>query len=228
MLIFIHGMWSNEKIWKPYIKHFENRNFECKAIYLKENMDLKRTFFIDYVNKIKSMAGENDILIGHSMGGLIVQKVMESKKVKGGVAICSAPPKGIKFRNFSMTLYSLKYLPNIIFKKPFKPSYNFMRKFILNCINEERAKEIYKGVEAEAPNVAYELAMNKIEVDERKVKDPLLFIAMKDDKASPPQMIKKIAEKYNAEYKLLDGCHWIFEKWENVAEEISKFILKIF
>ncbi len=224
MLIFIHGMWSNEKVWEKFIKYFESRNFECKAINLRKNLDLKRAHFMDYVNKVE--ATENDILIGHSMGGLIVQKVMERKRVKAGIAICSAPPKGIKFRNISMFLHSLRYLPKILQKKPFKPSYNFMKKFLLNCIEDEKSYTIYNEIVVEAPIVAYEIAMNKIEIDERKINAPMLFIATKNDKASPPEMVNKIAKKYNANYKLLEGCHWIFENLD-IMEEISNFILKL-
>jgi len=227
MLIFIHGMWSNADVWKNYIKYFEARNYPCKAINLKEGLNLKDACFDDYVAKIRNIASKDDVLIGHSMGGLVVQKVAEKIHVKGGIAICTAPPKGIKFGNFGMTLSSLQYLPKILLKKPFKPSYSFLKKYILNCIDEEEARKIFYTVEAESPRVAYELAMNKISVDERKVKSPLLFIAMKDDKASPPEMVEKVAKKYNAEFVVLDGCHWIFKEYEQVAYEISKFIIKL-
>ncbi|RLF51454.1 MAG: hypothetical protein DRN11_02745 [Thermoplasmata archaeon] len=228
MLIFIHGMWSNTNIWKNFIKYFEERNFPCKAIDLKEGLNLKEIGFIDYVKKVGAIATKDDILIGHSMGGLIVQKVAEMQKIKGGVAICSAPPKGIKFRNVRMILSSAKYLPKIILRKPFKPSYSFLKKYILNCLPDDEARNIFYTVEPEAPKVAYELAMNKIEVNEKKVSCPLLFIATKDDKASPPKMVEKIAKKYNAQFIILDGCHWIFSKWQEIAEEISKFLIKLY
>lgn len=228
MLIFIHGMWSNADVWKDYIKYFEERNFPCKAINLKENLDIRRASFNDYVKKVKNIVSKEDVIIGHSMGGLIVQKVAEEMNIKGGVAICSAPPKGIKFRNFGMLLSSLRYLPKILAKKPIKPTYSFLRKYILNCVDDEEARKIFYSIEPESPVAAYEVAMNKIYVDERKVKASLLFIAMKNDKASPPEMIEKIARKYKAKFVVLDGCHWIFKDWQGVAEEISKFLIKIY
>ena len=186
---------------------------------------MRKAGFKDYANKVKAIVGKNDILIGHSMGGLIVQKVAEGIAIKGGIAICPAPPKGIKFGK-GMLLFSIKYLPKVIMNKPFKPSFSFSKKFFLNCV--EDARGIYDKLEAEPAAIAYELMMSKIEVDERKVKCPLLFIATKDDKACKPKMVKKIAEKYNAEFIVKEGCHWIFDNWQSIADKIQNFIIRLY
>jgi len=226
MLVFIHGMWSNANVWQDFMDYFKKRNFECKAINLKKNIDLKKANFMDYVNRVINAIDKDDILIGHSMGGLIVQKIAE-KDIVGGVAICSAPPKGIEM-NIKIKIASLKFLPKIIMKKPFKPDYKFVKKYILNCVDEKEARKIYEEMEIDSSIVAYEIAMNKIEVDEKKVKCPLLLIAVKEDKISPPQMVKKIARKYDADYKLYNGCHWIFKDWREIADGISEFLIKLY
>ena len=228
MLVFVHGMWCSGSIWKNFIEYFKARNYECRAVNLKEGFDLRHVCFMDYVDKVASIVGREDVLIGHSMGGLIVQKVAEQKRIKGGVAICSAPPKGIKLSNTSLFLYSLKFLSKIITKKPIMPDKKFVKEFLANCVEEEKLEEIYEKMEAEAPKVAYELATGKIAVDEKKVDSPLLFIATKDDKASPPGMVEKIAKKYNAEFVVKNGCHWIFDDWEEISEEIAKFLVMVY
>lgn len=157
---------------------------------MKEGMDLRKVSFADYVGKVKKIVGREDILIGHSLGGLIVQKVAEEKEIKGGVAICSAPPKGIKFPK-KFLFFSLKYLPKVIVKKPFKPDFSTSRKFFMNCLEEEGARMGYEKLEKDSAIVAYELAMNKIAVDEKRIKSPLLFIATKNDKSSLPIISKK-------------------------------------
>ena len=115
MLVFVHGMWCDGSIWKNFVEHFEDRGFKCIAPDLNEGLDLRRTRFEDYVAKIENMVGEEDVIIGHSMGGLIVQKVAEMAEIRAGIAIASAPPHGIKFSNFSLMLSSMRYLPKILF-----------------------------------------------------------------------------------------------------------------
>ena len=228
MLIFVHGMWCDGSIWKNFVKYFEERGFECTAPDLNEGLDMKKAVFEDYVAKIENMAGKEDIIIGHSMGGLIVQKVAERRKIKGGIAICSAPPRGIKFSGTSIVFSSLKFLPKIMARKPIKPDKKFVKKYLANCVPEEKIDKIHALLKEFPPLPAYQVAMGKIEVDERRVKNPMLFIAMRDDRASPPQMVKRIAARYGAEFVEMEGCHWIFEKWERVAEKISGFLLKVY
>ena len=228
MLVFVHGMLSNADVWHPVIDYFNERGFSCKAVNLKEGLNLRKACIQDYVDKVKAMVTENDIVIGHSMGGLIVQKVAEEASIKGGVAICSAAPKGVKFRG-DIVLSSAKYALKVIMRKPFKEDYPFIRKYMLVGIEEEKARNIYEKLEEQSAIVTYELGMNRIVVDEKKVKCPLLFIATKQDGICAPELVKRIADKYNAEYRLYDGCHHFFcnNNWQDIAKGIHNFISKL-
>jgi pimeloyl-ACP methyl ester carboxylesterase len=228
MLIFVHGMLSNETVWDPMIKYFNDRKFLCKAVDLKEGLNLRKVHFQDYVEKVKSIATKDDIVIGHSMGGLIVQKLAEESSIKGGVAVCSAAPKGVKFHG-SIVLSSAKYALNVLIGLPFKQDYTYVRKYMLVGIGEEKAKKIYERLEKQSAIVTYELGMNRIRVDETKVRCPLLFIATKQDKICAPELVKRIAMKYKGEYELYDGCHHFFsnDNWQDVAEGIHNFVKNI-
>jgi pimeloyl-ACP methyl ester carboxylesterase len=228
MLIFVHGMLSNADVWHSVVHYFNERGFLCKTVDLKKGLDLRKTCIQDYVNKVKAMVTEDDIVIGHSMGGLIVQKVAEEATIKGGVAICSAAPKGVKFRG-AIVLASAKYAPKVIRGKPFKQDYRYVKKYMLVGVEEEDARNIYEKLEEESAIVTHELGRNKIAVDETKVNCPLLFIAAEKDKICAPELIKRIADKYNAEYRLYDCCHHFFcnNNWQDIAEEILDFINKL-
>ncbi len=228
MLIFIHGMSSNADVWQPFITYFNKKQYSCKAVDLREGLDLRKTRFQDYVDKVKTLLTEDDIVIGHSMGGLIVQKIAEETMVKGGVAIGSASPKGIKFRG-DIVLSSVKYIPKVVMKKPFKIDYPFIRKYMLADLEEGEAKSIYENLVEESAIVTYELARNKIAVNEKKVTCPLLFMGTKSDRICPPKMVKEMARKYHAEYQLYDGCHHIFSNpsWRDIAKGINSFITKL-
>ncbi|KAA0005617.1 MAG: alpha/beta hydrolase [Thermoplasmata archaeon] len=222
-MLLIHGMWGSASQWNEFLKYFKACNIKARAIEYKKN---ERASFMDYVKEVAEVA-ENEVIVGHSMGGLIVQKVAEITKIKAGIAIGSAPPHGIKFGSFSLTLSSMRYLPKILMKKPFIPSYGFVRKYLLNCINEERAREIYSSLLPESPKAAYEVFMGKVKVDERKVNSPMLFIALKDDRVAPVELEERIASKYKAKLAVLNGCHWIFDSPHEIAEQIIKFASEI-
>jgi pimeloyl-ACP methyl ester carboxylesterase len=162
------------------------------------------------------------------MGGLIVQKIAEASDIKGGVAICSAAPKGVRYRG-SIVLSSAKYAPQVIMGMPFKQDYRYVRKYMLIGMEEEKARSIYEKLENQSAIVTFELGLNRIAVNEKKVRCPLFFIGTQKDRVSPPELVQRIADKYHAEYKLYDGCHHFFsnENWREIAEGIHNFITKI-
>lgn len=224
MLVFVHGLWHTADVWQPFLQFFRERNIECTAIQLREGRDSATIRFSDYVDTMEDTVTEDDIVVGHSMGGLIMQKVAEEVEIRGGVGICSAPPKGIGFKK-GMVLSSLRYLPKVVLKKPFKPSYGFTRKTALNCVKEDMAEQLYeRDFTMVPPMVSYELTMNKIAVNEATVDCPLHFMAATDDRLSPPPLITKIADKYNASYSLHRGCHYMFHQWEPYAQRIASFL----
>ncbi|MEA2053608.1 MAG: hypothetical protein U9O96_00595 [Candidatus Thermoplasmatota archaeon] len=92
-------------------------------------------------------------------------------------------------------------------------------------MEEKEAKGAYEKFEDAPPAVSYELTMNKIAVDENRVDCPLLFIAVKDDKISSPGIVKKMAEKYDSEYNVYEGCHYIFHDWQGIADGIERFVV---
>jgi len=160
--------------------------------------------------------------------------VAEVTNIKAGVCICPAPPKGINFQahiNLRDLLPALKYLPHIIVRKPFKPDYflvnNLCHKYMGVGLEEDDIQEIYDQMVEESPIVMQELAMRQIIIDKNKVSCPLLFLAMKNDRAITPDMVRLIVEKYpTAAYKCYDGCHHFFngKNWEEIAEGILIFI----
>ncbi len=222
-MLLIHGMWGAASQWNRFVEYFKDRNVRAEAIEYKK---IEKAGFMDYVKEVAKVA-KGEILVGHSMGGLIVQKVAEIVDIRAGIAIGSAPPRGIKFKDAGLLLHSMKYIPSIILKKPFKPSYDFTRKFILNCVDEKRAIEIYKEMRPESPIAAYEVFMNKISVDEKKIDAPLLFIAGENDRVAPVELEEKIARKYNAEIATYRGCHWIFDEPHEIGRRIIDFMAHI-
>lgn len=109
-VIFVHGAWVGPRCWDRMRSAFEKEGLRCDApswphddrpydalraapdpalatIGLEEITD-------DYAAAIRACE-RPPLLVGHSFGGLIVQKLLERGLGSAGVAIDSAPPRGI-------------------------------------------------------------------------------------------------------------------------------------
>ncbi len=234
MLYFVHGLGFDEREWHQVVAFFSERGYPCRAVNLREGLDLRHARLQDYVDVVTGMVSDDDIVVGHSMGGLVVQKVAAETDIRAGVGICPAPPADIKFRSpvrFRDILPTLKYLPRILLKQPVKPDHPIASmlcsRYMGVGLTEDDIRDIHGQMVEESSIVIRELAMRKTEVDEKKVTCPLLFIAMSNDRAIPPATVKRLEEKYpTARYRCYEGCHHFFNNtnWQEVAAGIDDFI----
>ena len=223
MLYFLHGLNGSAAEWTSFVEYFTEIGYDCTAVELQKGMNLRKIRFQDYVNKVVSIVQCNDIVIGHSMGGMIVQKVAEQTSIRAGVCICPSPPKGIKMKSISF-FSQLRYIPLFIARIPFLPSFSLAQNYFFNDIPLELARKRYHQLKKQSAIVSYEILKAKISVDETKVNCPLFFIARKNDRIILPEIVSQIAEKYNAPIKYLDGNHCIFYHFKPVAECIHNYI----
>jgi pimeloyl-ACP methyl ester carboxylesterase len=104
-LLFVHGAWHGAWCWDDhFLDFFADKGFRALALSLrghgKSSTDkrLNRFSIADYVDDVRSVAEAlpvPPVVIGHSMGGFVVQKYLESNAAPAGVLLASAPPKGV-------------------------------------------------------------------------------------------------------------------------------------
>ncbi len=102
-LLFVHGAWHGAWCWEPLMDYLAKKNFTSYAFDLpghgtRKSESVVGLGIMDYVAEVESAIGElapvKPILIGHSMGGLIVQKYLEKNEVPASVMIAPCPAMG--------------------------------------------------------------------------------------------------------------------------------------
>jgi non-heme chloroperoxidase len=111
-LLFVHGAFAGAWMWgETFMPFLADAGYPCHALSLRGHGDSHGHEHIDwhsvadYVDDVAtvaaSLAGE-PVLIGHSMGGFIVQKYLERHLVPGAALICSVPPQGLIASQFHL------------------------------------------------------------------------------------------------------------------------------
>jgi pimeloyl-ACP methyl ester carboxylesterase len=103
-LLFVHGAWHAAWCWdEHFLGFFADRGYRAVALSFRghgsspTNKRLRDCSFADYVADVTSVAHglpTPPVVIGHSMGGVIVQKYLESNEAPAGVLMASMPPQG--------------------------------------------------------------------------------------------------------------------------------------
>ena len=103
-IVFVHGMCHGAWCWEEqYIPYFEKLGYNCIAFNLpghETEGSTKRISYSldDYVQALRNEVeklNEPPIIIGHSMGGMILQHFLKTGSCKKAVLMSSVPTSGV-------------------------------------------------------------------------------------------------------------------------------------
>jgi len=227
-LLMVHGMFGGGWYFYDWAMFLCRKGIKVYVIKdLHEGEDLAKTDFYTYlkkvvriIDKIYICESKKIIVIGHSMGGLITQKIAERfgpDFIAGIVLVASAPPKGISAMSCSVAKAMLKHLPALMFNLPLKIDKRSTFKLILNWFgDDDRKEQIFKKFVPESSRVAKQLAFSQIPVDEKKVSCEVLVVAGLYDKLLPYEIQTKIGNKYDSDFlSFLKGHMMMLEDTRN-------------
>jgi pimeloyl-ACP methyl ester carboxylesterase len=104
-LLFVHGAWHGAWCWdEHFLDFFAAKGYRSLAVSLRGHgkspapKPMRFCSIADFVDDVASVADSlpvRPVVIGHSLGGFVVQKYLESHDARGAVLLASAPPSGI-------------------------------------------------------------------------------------------------------------------------------------
>jgi pimeloyl-ACP methyl ester carboxylesterase len=207
-LVFVHGMSHGAWCWKEYfIPYFEKLGYECLAVNLPghENPGSKKAihYSLDaYVealaNTVDSLA-EDPVIIGHSMGGMILQKYLLKGRCKQAILLASVPPSGVLWPSLRVLIKhprGIKYLfqANLL---------GVFRKYpILMFGSNVRTMEYADKMCAESFWAYLQLMIPLLRI---KKGIPVLVMGGTEDLLISVNEFKQTAKVYGAELMLMDG-----------------------
>lgn len=207
-LVFVHGMSHGAWCWKEYfIPYFEQLGYECLAVNLPghENPGSKKAIHYSleaYVealaNTVDSLA-EDPIIIGHSMGGMILQKYLLKGRCKQAILLASVPPSGVLLPSLRVLIKhpgGIKYLfqANLL---------GVFRKYpILMFGSNIRTGEYVDKMCAESFWAYLQLMIPLLRI---KKGIPVLVMGGTEDHLISVNEFKQTAKVYGAELMLMDG-----------------------
>lgn len=249
-IVFIHGLFVNDSSWAAWKNYFEARGFNCytpanpghegtpESLRANIHPQLTKTGFEDVVMNIVNLIDtlpEKPIVIGHSLAGLVVQKLIEMDKVVAGISIDGAPPK-----NVFAPLATIKVvLPVVnIFKgnTPFLGSKEWYHHAFFNNYSKAESDQLFESIAVpESRKIARDTLLKSFaNIDFKKPHNPLLFIGGSKDNIFSSSFTKRIANSYKdknsiADFKEFENrSHFICgeKNWEEVADYVLNWIAK--
>ena len=232
-LLFIHGWCGGAWVWDRYLSFFAARGYHCYALNLRGNHgsrpvpDAGKVSFNDHLADVRELVDVLDkpIVVGHSVGGLLVLKLAEQIQLPAFVAIVPAPPRGI-FSIKTLRVF-LPYVWTMLRCRPFILSKRTMFSADLNRLSPSEQAFVYERMVPAPGKQGMEIGMLGIPVDAKRTTGPMLIITGTDDKLIPAAVARTIAHRYRADYKEYAGhAHYIIREpgWEAAAGDIADWL----
>ncbi len=237
-ILFIHGAYHGAWCWEEYfIPYFSALGFSCYALSLRghgqsEGRDNLHSYSLhdykeDCVTAI-SQISERPILIGHSMGGAIVQQIMHTapETIRAAVLLSSVPPNGMLSSLMRLFLKKTGWMFKLnafnqerVQKFPYPLLFN-------NRLSDEQIVRFAALLQPESNKVGMEMC-RRIVPRTFPIQVPILVLGSRCDNLFARKSIQQLGKAYRVEPIIFDDmCHdmMLDPSWKQVADEIATFL----
>jgi pimeloyl-ACP methyl ester carboxylesterase len=230
-VVLIHGSWSRGAQWAPARAAFEERGYTVHTPTLRHHElplnegagEIAALSLRDYTDDLVALVASLDgppLLVGHSLGGLVVQLVAARTHHVGMVAAC---PSAVGPAGLNPTTLRLSFghgrRPRPWAKPVYPPTWEQFRRGAAHVQTEETAREVFDDLVCESGRVLFfELAVPWLDrakaarVDFAAITAPALVIGAGADRIVPPRLARRSAARYqNGSYAEIPGSdHLVF------------------
>jgi len=246
-VLFIHGTYHGAWCWaENFLPYFAEKGYAGKALSLRghgksDGLDgLRWTRISDYVDDVIGAVktfSKPPVLIGHSLGGFVVQKYLEREsapEIKGVILLSSVPHYGIwktmlrsalgHFFLFLQCLVTLRVYPLI-------STASLTREFFFSKnIPEALLQKYFSHMQDDSYLAMMDMLILNLPRPS-KPSVPFLVTGAQKDAMILPAEVKATAQAYGAQFKIFqDMAHdmMLEAKWQSAADYIIDWMVQTF
>lgn len=238
-ILFVHGAFAGAWCWaEHFLPYFAKKGFRACAVSLsghggspgRERLDWLS--IADYVRDLEQAVetiGGEPVLVGHSMGGFVVQKYLERASAPAAVLMATVPPQGLLSSSIALAFsnpglfadvnsmmhhsrVSLEALQKVLFAKP---------------ITVDQLRACYRRMQPESQRAMWDMTFFNLPHLRRERCPPLLILGAASDVLVPPNQAEQAARHYGIEAEIFaDMGHLMMLEadWQKVADRIIEWL----
>lgn len=240
-LLFVHGAWHGAWCWdEHFLPYFAARGWAAYGLSLRGHGNshgragLRWHRIADYVDDVASVAAglpRRPIVIGHSMGGCVVQRYLETHEAPAAALLASVPPAGVLatvlrlLRRHPLTFLRMNLQMSLW---PMVDSAHKAREhFFSETLPPAQLERHAARLQDEAYRAFLDMLVFARPRPARVARLPLLVLGAQDDAVFLAQQVRDTAAAYGVEPQLIAGlAHDLMldTRWEAAAERLLAWL----
>jgi pimeloyl-ACP methyl ester carboxylesterase len=245
-LLFLHGSFSDARVWDDnFLPFFAQHGYEAHAFSLRghgRSDGLERLHswrLADYVADLVKVAASfpvPPVLIGHSMGGMVIQKYLETHRHAAAlVLMASVPPQGLMSTSMHMAMrhpFLFQQLAQLSLLGPKFGTPEILRKILFSRdMPDDKLHDYFRYMQAESQVVSMDMmAPNMLKLKPETLQIPVLALGAHHDVLVAPTFVEQTARFYKAEFHIFrDMAHAMMldTHWLKAAEYLLAWLERI-
>lgn len=238
-LLFVHGAYVAAWCWdEHFLSWFAERGWAAYAVSLSGHGGSRRRALLDsysiddYVRDVAEVAARlpaPPALIGHSMGGLVVQKYLEQYDAPATVLMSAVPPQGLMGSAFGLMLKRPTILSDLNrIMNGSDVDIEALRETLFHQpVDEDKLRRYFKLSQPESHRAIWDMTLFNLPQPARMHQPPMLILGASHDVLIPPDQVRMTAATFNRRAEIFDdmGHGMMLEQgWEQVAERIAGWL----
>lgn len=238
-LLFIHGANHAAWCWKEFfLPFFQSHGFQACAMSFRghgqsEGREKLHTFTLDdYVEdvcRVLNTFEQKPLIIGHSMGGAVVQKVMHRypHKIEAAVLLASVPPGGM-LKDFLrlLMMHTRKFIQLNLYNQ--RKTTAFPVDLFLPGLTPEEKQALNGKMQPESTTASRD-CLKRVVPRDTTAQVPLLVLGSDGDSMISKKTTQSIGRFYRTEpviFPHMGHDMMLDPHWRRVAEYILSFSLR--
>jgi len=216
-LVFVHGAFAAAWTWaEQFMPRVAEAGYTSYALSLRghgksfgqEHLDHHSIRdYVDDLSRVVEEVGETPVLVGHSMGGFVVQKYLEHHTAQAAVLMSSVPPQGLVAATFHLFLKRPGLLMEINrLLSSHEISLDSAREALFaKPVPEELLTRFLKQMSMESQRAIWDMSMFNLVNISAVRRTPLMVIGVEHDQLIPPFLVNATANSYGVQPHVFPG-----------------------
>jgi non-heme chloroperoxidase len=242
-LLFVHGAFAGAWMWADnFLPWFARQGYCSYALSLRGHGDseggdnLDALSITDYVEDtaiaaawLSDQHAQPPALIGHSMGGFVVQKYLENNRAPAAALLCAVPPQGLLLSQFNL----LAQRPGLLMEiNKLLSGEDVGRAAVREAlfaqpVDNALLEHFRARMQLESQRALWDMSVFNLPLLPAALRPPLLIIGAEKDALVPAFLVEATARTYSMKAHIFKGMgHAVTHEkdWPQVAGRLKNWL----